>query len=121
VVGNPEVVTSATIRHRCSSTGDFRVAGDSPGTTNLSIRPNRIENWSPISLRRSFLKTGELLAKHARYYWLMLAEGHRTRIGFVPMLRGIAQLPLPASWPVDRGVANPNHECQRWMDWCRRN
>ena len=33
--------------------------------------------------------------KHARYYWLLLAEGHLTRQRFGSMLRGIAALPLP--------------------------
>jgi hypothetical protein len=37
------------------------------------------------------------LVKHARYYWLMLAEGHLTRGRFAAMLQGIAMLPLPAS------------------------
>jgi hypothetical protein len=35
------------------------------------------------------------LVKHARYYWLLLAESHLTRRLFVSMLRRIAALPLP--------------------------
>jgi hypothetical protein len=35
------------------------------------------------------------LVKHARYYWLLLAEGHLTRQRFGSMLRRIAALPLP--------------------------
>ncbi len=35
------------------------------------------------------------LVKHARYYWLLLAEGHLTRQRFGSMLRMIAALPLP--------------------------
>jgi len=33
--------------------------------------------------------------KHARYYWLLLAEEHLTRERFGSMLRRIAALPLP--------------------------
>jgi hypothetical protein len=40
---------------------------------------------------------GGRLVKHARYYWMMLAEGHLTRTRFSAMLRRIALLPLPAS------------------------
>lgn len=36
----------------------------------------RIENWSMASLPRRIVKTGRRLVKHARYYWLLLAEGH---------------------------------------------
>jgi len=42
------------------------------------------------------VKTGGRLIKHARYYWLLLAEGHVTRRLFAGMLRKIAALPLPA-------------------------
>jgi hypothetical protein len=40
---------------------------------------------------------GGRLVKHARYYWMVLAEGHLTRTRFAAMLRRIALLPLPAS------------------------
>jgi hypothetical protein len=36
------------------------------------------------------------LIQHARYYWLLLAEGHLTRRLFAGMLRKIAALPSPA-------------------------
>jgi hypothetical protein len=36
------------------------------------------------------------LIKHARYYWLLLAEGHLTRRLFGAMLRRIEALPAPA-------------------------
>ena len=35
------------------------------------------------------------LVKHARYYWLLLAEGHLSRRLFGSMLRMVAALPLP--------------------------
>jgi hypothetical protein len=40
--------------------------------------PKRIENWS-LSLQQRLVKTGGRLVKHARYYWLMLAEGYLTK------------------------------------------
>jgi hypothetical protein len=50
--------------------------------------PKRIENWSLTSLQQR-------LVKHARYYWLLLAEGHLTRRRFGAMLGRIALLPIP--------------------------
>ena len=41
------------------------------------------------------VKTGGRLVKHARYYWLLLAEGHLTRRLFGDMLRRIWALPVP--------------------------
>jgi len=42
------------------------------------------------------VKTGGRLVKHARYYWLLLAEGHLTRRLFASMVRRIEFLPLLA-------------------------
>ena len=56
----------------------------------------RIGNWSLTSLQQRLVKTGGRLIKHARYYWLLLAESHLTRRLFAGMLRKIAALPLPA-------------------------
>jgi hypothetical protein len=47
------------------------------------------------SLLQPLVKTGGRLVKHARYYWLLLAEGHLSRRLFGSMLRMIAALPLP--------------------------
>jgi hypothetical protein len=58
--------------------------------------PRGIENWSLTSLQQRLVKTGGRLVKHARYYWLLLAEGHLTRRLFGAMVRRIALLPLPA-------------------------
>ena len=41
------------------------------------------------------VKTGGRLVKHARYYWLLLAEGHLTRRRFGAMLGRIALLRIP--------------------------
>jgi hypothetical protein len=64
-----------------------------------SVRLNaagRIDGWSLTSLQQRLVKTGGRLIKHARYYWLLLAESHLTRRLFAGMLRKIAALPLPA-------------------------
>ena len=58
--------------------------------------PGRISNWSLTSLQQRLVKTGGRLAKHARYYWLLLAESHLTRRLFASMLGRIAALPSPA-------------------------
>ena len=55
--------------------------------------PRRIGNWSLTSLQHRLVKTGGRLVKHARYYWLLLAEGHLTRRLFGSMVRMIAALP----------------------------
>ena len=54
------------------------------------------EGWSLTSLQQRLVKTGGRLVKHARYYWLLLAETHLTPRPFGAMLRRIALLPLPA-------------------------
>jgi hypothetical protein len=58
--------------------------------------PMRIDTWSLTSLQQRLVKTGGRLIKHARYYWLLLAESHLTRRLFASMLRRIAMLPSPA-------------------------
>ena len=60
------------------------------------VLPARIGGWSLTSLQQRLVKTGGRLIKHARYYWLLLAESHLTRRLFASMLRRIAALPPPA-------------------------
>ena len=60
------------------------------------VLPPRITRWSLTSLQQRLVKTGGRLVKHARYYWLLLAEGHLTRRLFGDMLRRIWALPVPA-------------------------
>ena len=48
------------------------------------------------SLQQRLVKTGGRLVKHARYYWLLLAESHLTRRLFGAMVRRIAAITLPA-------------------------
>ena len=57
--------------------------------------PNRIKSWSLTSLQHRLMKTGGRLVKHARYYWLLLAEGYLNRRLFGDMLRRIWALPVP--------------------------
>ena len=52
------------------------------------VLPKRISHWSLTSLQQR-------LVKHARYYWLLLAESHLTRRLFGAMLGRIAGLPVP--------------------------
>ena len=60
------------------------------------VLPPRIKRWSLTSLQQRLVKTGGRLVKHARYYWLLLAEGHLSRRLFGDMLRRIWALPVPA-------------------------
>ena len=59
------------------------------------VLPRSIGNWSLTSLQQRLVKTGGRLVKHARYYWLLLAESHLTRRLFGAMLLRIAILPVP--------------------------
>jgi len=58
------------------------------------VLPKRIEKWSLTSLQQRLVKTGGRLVKHARCYWLLLAESHLTRRLFGSMVRRIVALPL---------------------------
>jgi len=56
------------------------------------VLPKRIDNWSLTSLQQRLVKTGGRLIKHARYYWLMLAESYLTRRLFGTIVRRIGAL-----------------------------
>ncbi len=43
------------------------------GACRLALRA-AVANWSLTSLQQRLVKTGGRLIKHARYYWLLLAE-----------------------------------------------
>jgi hypothetical protein len=60
------------------------------------VLPKRIDNWSLTSLQQRLVKTGGRLIKHARYYWLVLAEGHLHRRLFGQMLRRMDLLSVPS-------------------------
>ena len=56
--------------------------------------PQRIGNWSLTSLHQRLVKTGGRLVKHARYYWLLLAESHLTGRLFGAMVQRMAALTI---------------------------
>ena len=60
------------------------------------VLPKRVDHWSLTSLQQWLVKTGGRPIKHARYYWLLLAESHLTRRLFAGTLRRIALLPSPS-------------------------
>ncbi len=60
------------------------------------VLPKRIDTWSLTNLQQRLMKTGGRLLKHARFYWLLLAEGRLTRSRFGTMLPRLAALPGPA-------------------------
>ena len=60
------------------------------------VLPKRIDAWSLTSLQQRLVKTGGRLVKHARYYWLLLAEGHLHRQLFGQILWLIWALPTPS-------------------------
>ena len=53
------------------------------------------------------MKTGGRLIKHARYYWLLLAEGHLNRRLFGEMLGRLAALPVCREDEVDGPDSQP--------------
>ena len=65
------------------------------GNLWCSVLPRRIEKWSLTSLQERLVKIDRRLIKHARYYWLLLAEGHLTRRVCAAILGRIAALPVP--------------------------
>jgi hypothetical protein len=60
------------------------------------VLPRRIDHWSLTSVQQRLVKTGGRLVKHARYYWLLLAEEHLTRRLFGAMVQQITAPPVPA-------------------------
>ena len=64
------------------------------------VLPLRVGKWSLTSLQQRLVKTGGRLIQHARYSWLLPAEGQLTRRLFGAMLRrgpeGAPALPAPA-------------------------
>jgi len=75
----------------------WRVTSDDGLILIPLLLPKRIDAWSLTSLQQRLVKTGGRLVKHARYYWLLLAEGHLDRRLFGQMLRRIWARPLLSS------------------------
>jgi hypothetical protein len=59
------------------------------------VLPNKIDHWSLTSLQQRLVTTGGRLVKHARYYWLLLAESHLTRRLSGSMVRRVGTLAVP--------------------------
>ena len=57
------------------------------------VLPKRIDHCSLTSLQQRLVKTGSCLVKHARCYWLLLAEGHLTRRVFAAFSGGSGRCP----------------------------
>ena len=51
--------------------------------------------YLPLALVPPRFAVSGRLVKHARYYWLLLAEGHLNRKLFGQMLGRLAALPVP--------------------------
>src|SRR5260370_4939897 len=84
----PRIVVTRTIginmdrtrvwRHLCTSI-DCTPQKIATKTVNAQSLFVFSEHWSLTSLQQRLVKTGGRLVKHARYYWLLLAEGHLNR------------------------------------------
>ena len=62
------------------------------GQRGWILSPCQGQNGNPgliVPVRSRLLKTGGQLVQHARYYWLLLAEGHLNRMLFSEMLSRI--------------------------------
>ena len=59
------------------------------------FRSNEVRLWLSV-IAYNLGNLWRRLVKHARYYWLLLAESHLTRRLFASMGRRIGLLPLPA-------------------------
>jgi len=59
-------------------------------------RSEGVRRCNPTSLQQRLVKTGGRLVKHARYYWLLLAESHLTKRLLGAMLRRIEARPVPS-------------------------
>jgi hypothetical protein len=101
ICGKTEPQTSGLVQGLSLSSGQLE-DGATGGSHNLGnlwrrlVLPNRIGNWSLPSLQQRLVKTGGRVVKHARYYWLLLAESHLTRRLFGAMVGRIAALPVAA-------------------------
>ncbi len=77
---------------------------------------------TPLSLEEEIPWECRRLIKHARHYWLRLAESHLTRRLVGNMARRIDVLPAPAGRPKlerrqTRGTAGPGTEIPATITW----
>jgi hypothetical protein len=64
-----------------------------------------VKNKSTIPALQRLVKTGGRVVKHARCYWLMLAESHLARRLFASMVRRIGALAVATGWTEAMGTA----------------
>ena len=79
--------------------GPVVVERDCQQSRELVAAPRAAEadrHVSLVSLQQRLVKTGGRLVRHARYFWLLLPEGHLTRWLFGAILRRLEVLPGPA-------------------------
>jgi hypothetical protein len=81
----------------------------------MGMLPKKIENWLLTSLRQRLVRSGGRPIKHARYYWLILAESHLTRRLFGSMILRAAREPRLA------GSATAPGNAARWTKGWRFN
>jgi hypothetical protein len=60
------------------------------------VLPRWVASWSLTSLQQQLVKTGGRLLKHARYYWLLLAESRLTQRLFGAMVQRMPALTIPS-------------------------
>jgi hypothetical protein len=85
------------------------------------VLPKRIDTWSPTSVQQRLVKTGGRLVRHARYYWLLLAEGYLT-----PTAGPSDAPPHLGAAPPDRVIraerpAQSGRRKGARQEWCPRN
>lgn len=63
-------------------------------------------------MQQRLVKTGRRLMKHAKDYWLFLAQGHLTKRLVGNMVRPVQALPLPTGQEVAAGKQTRRREEQ---------
>ena len=102
-----EAPVASTLPGRSRPSSDPRLpSAASGGTIPVDEQEKTLAIWNETDFEknlRRILKKGfgqekgdEYCVKHARYYWLLLAESHLTRRLFGAMLQRIWALPVPA-------------------------
>jgi hypothetical protein len=84
------------------------------------VLPAGIDKWSLTSLQQRLVKTGGRLIKHARYYWLLLAESHLTRRLFGSMLSKDRDAAVAGGTGGPQSAADFGDEIGRERDKCLR-
>jgi hypothetical protein len=84
---------AASLQGQITPRGDKQASRAGTGRCGFSD-PKAPRKWG--SSKQRLVETGGRLIQHARYYWLLLAEGHLTRRLFGGMLRKIVALLSPA-------------------------